>query len=173
MFLPIRNGVILKVRVSAIFALFSESRFCRGEAYWHFSPAPACGSAVHREANQAGRDFRRSSGDRDREHPTVRGRAAALGELAESLERQTATSEVLEVISRSPGNLQLVLEAMLEKAVRICDAKFGNIYRWDGELLHLLAAHNTPPALVEARRQSGIRATSFTRRMVRRTLRFT
>ena len=87
-------------------------------------------------------------------------------ELAESLERQTATSEVLEVISRSPGNLQLVLEAMLEKAVRICDAKFGNIYRWDGELLHLLAAHNTPPALVEARRQSGIRATSFTRRMV-------
>ena len=87
-------------------------------------------------------------------------------ELTESLERQTATSEVLEVISRSPGNLQLVLEAMLEKAVRICDAKFGNIYRWDGELLHLLAAHNTPPALVEARRQSGIRATSFTRRMV-------
>ena len=87
-------------------------------------------------------------------------------ELTELLERQTATSEVLEVISRSPGNLQLVLEAMLEKAVRICDAKFGNIYRWDGELLHLLAAHNTPPALVEARRQSGIRATSFTRRMV-------
>ena len=87
-------------------------------------------------------------------------------ELTESLERQTATSEVLEVISRSPGNLQLVLEAMLEKAVRICDAKFGNIYRWDGELLHLLAAHNTPPALVKARRQSGIRATSFTRRMV-------
>ena len=87
-------------------------------------------------------------------------------ELAELLERQTATSEVLEVISRSPGDLQLVLEAMLEKAVRICDAKFGNIYRWDGELLHLLAAHNTPPALVKARRQSGIRATSFTRRMV-------
>ena len=73
---------------------------------------------------------------------------------------------MLEVISRSPGNLQLVLEAMLEKAVRICDAKFGNIYRWDGELLHLLAAHNTPPALVKARRQSGIRATSFTCRMV-------
>ena len=87
-------------------------------------------------------------------------------ELTKSLERQTATSEVLEVISRSPGNLQLVLEAMLEKAVRICDAKFGNIYRWDGELLHLLAAHNTPPALVKARRQSGIRATSFTCRMV-------
>ena len=67
---------------------------------------------------------------------------ARTRELTELLERQTATSEVLEVISSSPGNLQLVLEAMLEKAVRICDAKFGNIYRWDGELLHLLAAHN-------------------------------
>ena len=36
--------------------------------------------------------------------------------------------------------------------MRICEAKFGNIYRWDGEALHLLAAHNTPPALAEARK---------------------
>jgi GAF domain-containing protein len=41
---------------------------------------------------------------------------------------------------------------MLEKAVRICDATFGNIYRWDGEFLNLVAAHNTPPAFAEARR---------------------
>ena len=46
---------------------------------------------------------------------------------------------------------------MLENAVRICDAKFGNIYRWDGEGLHLLASHNTPPALVEARRHAPLR----------------
>src|SRR5262249_14599646 len=78
-------------------------------------------------------------------------------ELAEALERQTATSEVLSVISTSPGDLQPVFEAMLEKAVRICDAKFGNIYRWDGEALHLLASHNTPPALAEARRHSPLR----------------
>ena len=54
-------------------------------------------------------------------------------ELSESLEQQTATSEVLKVISGSPGELQPVFATMLEKAVRICDAKFGNVYRWDGE----------------------------------------
>jgi GAF domain-containing protein len=75
-------------------------------------------------------------------------------ELTESLEQQTATSEVLHVISRSPGDLQPVFETMLENAVRICGATFGNIYRWDGEALHLVASHNTPPAFAEARRRS-------------------
>jgi hypothetical protein len=71
-------------------------------------------------------------------------------ELNEAVEQQTATAEILRVISSSPGDLESVFEAMLENAVRLCDAKFGNIYRWDGELMHLLAAHNTPPALAEA-----------------------
>ena len=75
-------------------------------------------------------------------------------ELSESLEQQTATSEVLRVISSSPGDLQPVFEAMLENAVRICDAKFGNIHRRDGETLHLMATHNTPPAFAEYRRRS-------------------
>jgi two-component system, NtrC family, sensor kinase len=87
-------------------------------------------------------------------------------ELTESLEQQTATAEVLSVISSSPGDLEPVFEAMLEKAVRICDAKFGNIYRWDGELMHLLAAHNTPSALAEVRRQSAFRPSSLVQRMV-------
>ena len=78
-------------------------------------------------------------------------------ELTELLEQQTATSEVLQVISSSPGVLQPVFATMLEKAIRICDAKFGNIYRWDGEGLHLLASHNTPPALAEARKHSPLR----------------
>src|SRR5262249_14739275 len=72
-------------------------------------------------------------------------------DLTEALEQQTATSEVLQVISSSPGDLQSVFEAMLENAVRICEAKFGNVYRWDGEHVHLLAALKTPPALAEAR----------------------
>ena len=73
-------------------------------------------------------------------------------ELNEALERQAATSEVLEVISGSPGDLQRVFASMLENAVRICDATFGNVYRWDGDALTLVATHNTPPAFAEARR---------------------
>ena len=78
-------------------------------------------------------------------------------ELNEALEQQAATSEVLEVISGSPGDLEPVFATMLENAVRICDATFGNIYRWDGEALHLLASHNTPPAFVDAVRRSPYR----------------
>ena len=75
-------------------------------------------------------------------------------DLTEALEQQTATSEVLQVISSSPGDLQPVFATMLEKAVRICEAKFGDIYRWRGDALQLVAAHNTPPAFAENRRRS-------------------
>ncbi len=77
-------------------------------------------------------------------------------ELSESLEQQTATSEVLQVISSSPGDLQPVFEAMLEKAVRVCDANFGNAYRWDGQTSSLVASHNTPAAYAEFRKRSPI-----------------
>jgi GAF domain-containing protein len=74
-------------------------------------------------------------------------------DLTESLEQQTATAEVLRVISSSPGDLAPVFQAMLENATRICDAKFGNIYRWDGKSLHLVGSYNTPTALIAARRR--------------------
>ena len=66
-------------------------------------------------------------------------------ELSEALEQQTATSEVLKVISRSPGELEPVFQSMLENATRICDAKFGNLWlrRDDGFLV--AATHGIPP----------------------------
>jgi GAF domain-containing protein len=84
--------------------------------------------------------------------------ARLLSELRESLQEQTATAEVLQVISGSPGDLEPVFATMLEKAVRICDATFGNIYRWDGDALQLVATHNTPLAYAEHRRHSPFRA---------------
>jgi len=75
-------------------------------------------------------------------------------DLTESLEQQTATSEVLSVISSSPGDLEPVFATMLENAARICDASFGSIYRWDGGVLHVVATHNAPPAFAEVRRRS-------------------
>jgi GAF domain-containing protein len=77
-----------------------------------------------------------------------------LSELREALEQQTATSDVLQVISSSSGELGPVFATMLEKAVRICDASFGNIYRWSGETGHLVATYNTPTAFADERRNA-------------------
>ncbi|HLN40396.1 MAG TPA: GAF domain-containing protein, partial [Xanthobacteraceae bacterium] len=76
-------------------------------------------------------------------------------DLTESLEQQTATSEVLRVISSSPGELEPVFEAMLANAVRICEAKFGALFRFDGEALHLAAEVGTPPEFSEFQRRRG------------------
>ena len=78
-------------------------------------------------------------------------------ELKEALEQQNATSEVLQVISGSPSDLEPVFSTMLEKAVRICGASFGNIYRWDGEALNIVASYNTAAAFAEQRRKEPFR----------------
>jgi GAF domain-containing protein len=95
--------------------------------------------------------------------------ARLLSELRESLQEQTATSEVLRVISSSPGDLQPVFEAMLEKAVRICDATFGEVFSVDDGNIRLVAFHNTPVSFVEALKQfaTPIRSpTSFGKRLI-------
>jgi len=79
--------------------------------------------------------------------------ARLLNELRGALERQTATAEVLQVISSSPGDLEPVFAIMLERAARMCEANFGNIFRWDGDVLDLVATYNTPPAFFEHRRR--------------------
>ena len=78
-----------------------------------------------------------------------------LNELRESLQQQTATSEVLSVISSSPGELERVFQAMLENATRICEAKFGVLYRFDGDTFHFAAEVGTPPELAEFVRRRG------------------
>src|SRR5215475_12496432 len=79
-------------------------------------------------------------------------------ERDEALEQQAATSKVLQVISSSSGDLEPVFATMLAEAVRICDANFGNIYRWDGDALHLTATHDTPAAFADIRRRLPIRS---------------
>jgi GAF domain-containing protein len=76
---------------------------------------------------------------------------ARTRELSESLEQQTATSEVLKVISSSPGELEPVFQAMLENAIRICDAKFGKLWLREGDDFRIGATHGAPPAYAELR----------------------
>ena len=77
-------------------------------------------------------------------------------ELSEALEQQTATSEVLKVISSSPGELEPVFKAMLENAVRICSANFGNLWLREGNNFRIGATHGAPPAYVKARRHQPV-----------------
>ena len=77
-------------------------------------------------------------------------------DLTKSLEQQTATSEVLKVISSSPGDLQPVFEAMLANATRLCEAKFGVLYRSEGDALRAVALYGAPLAYAEERRRNPI-----------------
>ncbi len=78
---------------------------------------------------------------------------ACRRELAELLEQQTATSEVLSVISNLPGELGPVFQAMLSNATRLCEATFGTLFLREADGFRVAALHNVPPAYAEARRR--------------------
>jgi two-component system, NtrC family, sensor kinase len=80
--------------------------------------------------------------------------AEAREHLAEALEQQTATAEVLQVISSFPGDLEPVFQSMLENATRICDAQFGNLYLCEGDAFRIVAMHGAAPAYAEARKHN-------------------
>jgi GAF domain-containing protein len=79
-------------------------------------------------------------------------------ELTESLQQQTASADVLKVISSSPGELKPVFDAMLENATRICEASFGNLLLMEGDnKFRTVALHNPPPAFTDAIQRSPVR----------------
>ena len=91
--------------------------------------------------------------------PSASGRETKIAQLTrerdEALEQQRAAAEVLKIISSSPGDLESVFEAILENATRICDAKFGTLFRYDGEFFHRVAGIGTPAALAEFQEKRG------------------
>ena len=78
--------------------------------------------------------------------------------LTEALEQQTATSEILRVISRSQIAVQPVFDTIVVNSVQLCGARMGAVYRFDGQLLHLVAHHNYPPAVLAMLQQMHPRA---------------
>jgi GAF domain-containing protein len=82
--------------------------------------------------------------------------AALTRELKEAREQQTATSEVLQVISGSPGELEPVFAGMLASATKICGAKFGVLYRCEGDAFRTVAMHGAPQPLVEERHRNPV-----------------
>jgi hypothetical protein len=73
----------------------------------------------------------------------------------EALLRETANSEILRLISKSPGDLELVFRTILENATRICNANFGTLFRFNGENFHPVAQFNTPTALLNVQTRRG------------------
>ena len=98
-----------------------------------------------RNAPTAARRRKRSTADANEKI------ALLTRERDEALEQQTATSDVLRVISSSPGELEPVFEAMLQNATRICEANFGNMFLYEHDAFRTVAMQNAPPAYSNVR----------------------
>ena len=112
-----------------------------GRRYRHLSPG---GAPLHRQADRAGTELRRAGRHRHREH------AAAQRAAQNRLQQQTATADVLKVISSSPGKLEPVFKAILASATQICQAEFGTLNLFENNAFRSVALHNPPTAIQDA-----------------------
>jgi len=133
-------------------------RRCRQSAPPGASFCPKCGASLASPARG-----RRRAGAKPTlaEQPAIVSEMDRLAEelasksraLTEALEQQTATAEILQAISASTRDAQPVFQTITEAAVRLSGALFGSVYRFDGELIHMVAHHNYPPAALEFSRR--------------------
>ena len=136
-------GVFFYIVRSIIFRLRKLSDSMRARIDGRNVPIPTSGTDEIAEMATATRFFIASIEQRER---IIRARTAELQDL---LEYQTATSDVLDVISRSPSQLQPVFDAIAHSATRLCGASRGHIFRFDGEFLRFAAAHGAWPGFTD------------------------
>jgi two-component system, NtrC family, sensor kinase len=152
-------GIVLSVVVSALLA----RRMARPIQVLQESAAKiGAGDLGHKielhsgdELETLADEFNQMTGRLRESHATLEQKVEdRTRELTEALEQQTATSEILRVISSSPTDVQPVFDAIAAKALDLCRATTGWVYRFDGELIHIAAAHSLRPEAVEVVRQS-------------------
>ena len=152
-------GIVLSVAVSALLA----RRMARPVQVLQESAAKiGAGDLEHHIDLRSGDELETLADDFNRMTSRLRESYATLeqkvedrtAELSESLEQQTATAEILRVISSSPTDVQPVFDSIAAKALDLCRATTGWVYRFDGELIHVAAVHSLRPEAVEVVRQS-------------------